>query len=133
MVDLALVVIVVGGFEYDSEALDFVTVTLELFQAFVYGFFNCGGVVDIAENNLSITNHRCASCTRYLLIRNSLETFKSLTHSLDIAWNDTANDTVSVVLGTNLHPENFVSLGFDPTPRPLAVNSFDTVVLSQRK
>ena len=63
VIDLAFVMIVVRCFESYFKALDFVAVAPELFQSFVNGFFNRRGMIDVAKNYLSITNHRCASCT----------------------------------------------------------------------
>jgi hypothetical protein len=57
MVDLALLVVVMGSFEYDSETLDLVAESLQLFYSLVDYILYCLGMINTSENNLSITNH----------------------------------------------------------------------------
>lgn len=65
VVYLAFVMIVVRSLQYHSQALDFITESLQFCYSLVDGFFYSRRVVDIAKENLGIAYHACASCTPF--------------------------------------------------------------------
>src|SRR5690554_4127570 len=64
----AFVMVIVRRFQDNSKTMDFIAEPFKFFYPFMHCLFNCCGMINTTKYNLSITNHRCASCTPFSAI-----------------------------------------------------------------